>query len=69
MPPGAMPVAVPVPTPIVATVPSLLTHVPPPGALLSVVEIPAHILSVPLIADGFALTVTVVEVRQPEPIE
>jgi len=69
VPPGAMPVTVPVPTPMVATATSLLTQVPPPGALVSVVLTPAQMLSVPPMADGTVLTVATAVVIQPEPNE
>jgi len=43
----------------------LLVHVPPAGVELSVVVSPTHTLVVPVIADGFGLTVIGVVIRQP----
>jgi hypothetical protein len=64
-----MPVTEPVPTPIVATVTSLLNHVPPVGLPVSVVVTPAQMFVVPPIADGVILTVAVAVTIQPEPSE
>jgi hypothetical protein len=58
------PVAIPVPIPIVATEGVLLLHVPLPE-LVSVVDVPLQILSVPPIAAGRAFTVTIAVVAQP----
>lgn len=59
------PVANPVAS-IVATVGSLLAHVPPPDVLLlNAVVLPWHTLSVPPIVDGIPLTVTTWVVIQP----
>jgi hypothetical protein len=43
----------------------LLLQVPPPGVEPNAVVSPTHTLSVPVIVDGIALTVTVVAVLQP----
>jgi hypothetical protein len=48
----------PVEGPIVATVVLLLVHVPTPDGSDNVVVLPAHTVSVPVIADGKGLTVT-----------
>lgn len=57
----AVPVVVPavqVPPELIVAVPvALLLHVPPGVALLSVADSPTHSDSVPVIADGRALTV------------
>ena len=63
-----VPADTPVTTPVVLTVASavlLLDQVPPVGELESAVVKPAHTVSVPLIADGVRLTVTVLVVWQP----
>ena len=65
--PGAAPVTMPEVEPIVAIDVLLLLHVP--GALRNTVVDPAHIVVIPLIAAGIALTVTVVLVAHPVPIE
>ena len=49
-------VLVPVAVPVVATVMSLLLHVPPVVVLLSVVADPAHNVAVPVIDAGAATT-------------
>jgi hypothetical protein len=51
--------------PMWATVVSLLVHVPPPVVQLRVVAPPAHRVSVPAIAEGGVLTVTIAVLRQP----
>jgi hypothetical protein len=61
--PAATPVTIPPAT--VASPGLLLVHVPPPGAELSVVFAPTHILAVPVITPGRPLTVTVVVTVQP----
>lgn len=63
--PAAIPVTTPVDEPIVATEGVLLVHVPPPGVLESVVVFPAHIIAVPKIPVGPALTETVIVALQP----
>jgi hypothetical protein len=57
--PAEMPETVPEDEPIAATDGLLLVHVPPASALLSVVANPTQALSVPVIAAGRGLTVTV----------
>lgn len=68
----ALPVAIPLTTPVeeptVATDVVPLLHVPPPVALLRVVEPPTHSSAVPVFAPGAALTVTVATLRQPDDI-
>lgn len=59
----------PVPDTIVATAGLSLSHVPPVGVLPSMLHTPWHRFSVPLMADGKALTVTVAVTVQPEPNE
>ena len=54
-----MPVTIPV-VEIVPTIRLVLLHTPPPTVLVNVVVDPWHTVSVPLIADGTGLTVTVV---------
>ncbi len=44
---------------------SALLHVPPPGLQLSAVVTPTHMLAVPVIAPGAALTDTRVVAKQP----
>lgn len=64
----ALPAETPVASPdvlIVATPLLLLAQVPPPSALLSVVVLFTHTLSVPAITDGNALTVNEAVLRQP----
>lgn len=56
----------PVDAPIVTIVVGLLVHVPPAGELVSVVDAPWHIDSVPPIAAGRLLTVAVETVIQPD---
>ncbi len=62
--PVAKPVTAPVPGTTVATDGLLLLHTPVP-LLASVFVVPAQALSVPVIAVGLALTVTVVTEVQP----
>jgi hypothetical protein len=62
--PDVTPKTIPVPASTVATVVSLLLHVPLP-ALLNVVVKPIQTPVVPVIADGSGLTVTVVVFMQP----
>lgn len=67
----AVPADTPVTTPeasIEATTVLLLLHVPLPVTSLSVVVEPAHTLAVPVMADGTALTVTVVVAIQPRTV-
>lgn len=68
VPPGAIPVATPVPRPIVATVVVPLIQVPPVGAPVSVVLVPAQIERLPLIV-GVVFTVATAVTVQPEPSE
>lgn len=63
--PADTPVTIPVPEPTVATAVLLLLHEPPPEALVSVVVVPGHAVSVPPIAAGNGLTVTAWVARQP----
>lgn len=53
--------------PMVATAVLLLLQVPPDTALLSVLVVPWHITSAPVMPDGAALIVTVVVCVQPLP--
>lgn len=66
--PPLTPFSTPVPRPIVATDGVPLDHVPPGDVLLSVVDVPAHTVSNPLIAAGVGFTVSVrlYVVAQPE---
>jgi hypothetical protein len=64
--PSAIPVTIPV-VPTVAIAVLLLLHEPPVVAFVKVVTNPAHTLAVPLIAEGFELTVTVAYVLQLPP--
>lgn len=59
VPPGATPVARPVPTPIVATVVVPLIHVPPVGEPVNVVVVPAQMLVLPPVIVGVAFTVAI----------
>jgi hypothetical protein len=63
--PGATPVTVPLLLPTVAIVPSLLVHVPPRVASVSVRVEPAQTLNVPTTAAGSGFTVTTVVALQP----
>jgi hypothetical protein len=63
--PAVTPVITPEEIPAVATDVFELDHVPPDGALASVVVAPGHTVAVPVIEDGKAFTVTTVEVMQP----
>jgi hypothetical protein len=63
--PAATPLTIPVAEPTVAVVTSLLLHVPPLVLLVKFVVAPVHIVPVPVIAEGNALTVTVVVALQP----
>ena len=63
--PADTPVAIPDIEPIVATPVADELHVPPAVLLLRLVVVPEQMLSVPLIADGSALTVTVLIALQP----
>ena len=55
--PAATPVTIPEIEAIVATEVLLLIHVPPPE-LFSVLVVPVQTKAIPLIADGFSITVT-----------
>jgi len=72
--PGAVPTTMPEDEPMVAADVLLLLHVPlppvpPPAGSLHVVVDPVHIVVIPLIVGGSALTVTVVLVAHPAPME
>jgi hypothetical protein len=54
--------------PTTTTVVLLLLHVPPTGLLLSVTEVPMHILEGPVMSVGDVLINTVVVVMQPAPV-
>jgi hypothetical protein len=58
--PPEMPVTIPEPLPIVATVVVLLLHVPPDVLLLNDVVNPTHKDVIPVIVAGSGLTVTVI---------
>lgn len=62
--PAETPETMPVPEPMVATLVVVLLQVPP-GVLDKVVVDPGHVVVIPDIGDGGALTVTVVIVMQP----
>jgi hypothetical protein len=47
----------------------LLLHVPPAGELLKVMKDPWHTVADPVMAEGRAITVTVVKTVQPDPNE
>ena len=65
--PATPPVTIPVEEPTVATVVTLLDHVPPPGVELNVVVVPGQILLFPVIAVGIGLTVNVtVDITLPQ---
>lgn len=66
--PPATPVTTPVVAPTVATDVALLLQVPPGVASLSVVVCPEHTSSVPVMADGNALTVTTRMAKHPAPV-
>jgi len=55
--PAATPVTTPVAEPTTATAVFPLLHVPPPVVLFNVLAAPAHIVIVPVIADGGSATV------------
>lgn len=57
--PAVTPVTIPVPEPAVATPVLPLVHVPPAVVPISVVDEPAHMLIVPVIGPGTALTVSI----------
>jgi hypothetical protein len=61
----ATPVTTPLPEPTVASDGLLLTQLPPVVASVSVVVKPRHMMPLPLMATGVALTVTGVVVKQP----
>jgi hypothetical protein len=65
--PVVIPVAMPVPTPIVACAVLLLVHVPPPVASVSIVVEPTHTFVVPPIGAGNGLTVIGDDVIHPLP--
>lgn len=48
------------------TVEGLLLHVPPVVVTVYVLQLPTHIASGPVIADGVAFTVMVVVTKQPD---
>ena len=58
-------VTIPVEAPTLATDGSLLLHVPPAVALANVLVPPAQVLSVPEMASGADVMVSVLEARQP----
>jgi hypothetical protein len=62
--PLATPFTMPLVRPTVATLVLLLLHVPE-AVLVKVTEEPRHTLSEPMIPDGSALTVTIVDLEQP----
>jgi hypothetical protein len=66
--PGTSTVSTPVVV-IVATVVTVLLHVPPPVRSVRVVVVPGHRLALPDIIPGSGLTVTIVVTVQPEPKE
>lgn len=63
--PELAPVTTPVVDPIAAIAPSLLLQVPPDVASLRVDDEPVQIPVEPVMAEGSALTVTTIVVRQP----
>jgi hypothetical protein len=67
--PAVTPETIPVPEPIVATEELLLLHVPPAVASLKVLVDPAHIVVMPLMAEGVVLTVKVLVAALPHPVE
>jgi hypothetical protein len=66
--PADTPVTIPAP-PAVATTPVAELHTPPVDVSLNVAVAPAHILAVPVIPAGIALTVSIVVTVQPLPNE
>ena len=56
--PAEMPVAMPVPEPMVATDVGSIVHEPPVGTSLKAVVPPMQIYRLPMIADGAGVTVT-----------
>ncbi len=65
--PEATPVTTPVPETTVAILVLPLIHIPPAEPLLRVVVPPlAHMLVIPVMADGFGLTVTMIVRTQPD---
>lgn len=65
VPPGALPVIIPVVVPIGATTGLLLLHVPPPVLSVSAMVDPTHTLVGPTITPGNGFTVTIVVVEHP----
>ena len=65
--PAVLPVNIPPPAFITLPVPAVVVQAPPAGVEFNVVERPTQTFSVPVIAVGFALTVTVAELIQPVP--
>lgn len=63
--PALKPVTIPEPEPTVATDGVPLVHVPPVGMELSVVVVATHSASVPAIALGAAVTVSVRSAKHP----
>ena len=63
--PAATPVTMPVADPTVATVASLLLHVPGPAALVRAMVAPAHTVPGPVNAPGAVLTTKVANAAQP----
>jgi hypothetical protein len=64
--PPASPLTTPDEDPIVATPALLLVHVPPPGVLVIVWDVPRHIGVVPTIGVGERFTVCTLVVKQPD---
>ena len=64
--PPAIPVTTPVDMPTVATVVAVLLHVPPETLLVSEMVWPAQTDEGPEIVPGDGLTITTIEVEQPE---
>jgi hypothetical protein len=67
--PAETPVTIPVDEPTVALAVLLLIHEPPPVVLANVVDDPAHIVAVPVIAATELLTVTILLALVPHPVE
>ena len=63
--PVLMPVTTPVPASTVALETLLLDHVPPVAPAASVVVAPGHTCSVPVTGPGIGVTVTITDVLQP----
>jgi len=63
--PGPAPLIIPEEIPAVATPGLPLTHTPPAGVALSVVDVPTHNAIVPVIGAGVAFTVTTRNVVHP----